>query len=352
MKVTIPTLAILALCSNAALAQSAITIYGVVDVGLSQDRGGIQGASTRLTSGMATQSRWGVRGNEELGDGLNALFVLEGGLSADTGSSTQNNTTFGRTAVAGLSGDLGTITAGLQDTPYFTTLNTVVDPLRNGIARSNNLMASSGFRAPNSILYRTNSLNGFSGDIMVAAGEVAGDNSAGRIFGGSFGYSAGPLNVRLGYQNRNNDTAIVKNLDKAKNVLLGANYDFGMLKAFFGYAIDKGLNSAPLNSSVVAFGGSVPIASTDSTDMLLGVSVPFGVSTVVATYIRKDDKTVANQDAQQYALAYMYAFSKRTDIYTSYAVIRNQNGAGYTEGNSQEPGIGDKQFTVGLRHRF
>jgi predicted porin len=301
---------------------------------------------------MATQSRWGVRGNEDLGDGLNALFVLEGGLSADTGSSTQGNTTFGRTAVAGLSGDLGTITAGLQDTPYFTTLNTVVDPLRNGIARSNNLMASSGFRAPNSILYRTNSLSGFSGDIMVAAGEVAGDNSAGRIFGSSFGYSAGSLNVRLGYQNRNNDTAIVKNLDKAKNVLLGANYDFGMLKAFFGYAIDKGLNSSPLNSTVVAFGGSVPIASTDSTDMLLGVSVPFGVSTVVATYIRKDDKTVGNQDAQQYALAYMYAFSKRTDIYTSYAVIRNQNGAGYTEGNSQEPGIGDKQFTVGLRLRF
>src|ERR1017187_8374055 len=151
MKKTIPTLAILALCSTSALAQSSVTLYGVVVIGLSEDRGGIQGDSTRLTSGMATQSRWGVRGNEDLGDGLNSMFVLEGGFSADTGSSTQGNTTFGRTAVAGLNGDFGTITAGLQDTPYFTTLNTVVDPLRNGIARSNNLMASSGFRAANSV---------------------------------------------------------------------------------------------------------------------------------------------------------------------------------------------------------
>jgi predicted porin len=48
----------------------------------------------------------------------------------------------------------------------------------------------------------------------------------------------------------------------------------------------------------------------------------------------------------------MYAFSKRTDIYTSVAVIRNLNGAAYTEGNSEEPGTGNKQFAVGLRHRF
>lgn len=82
------------------------------------------------------------------------------------------------------------------------------------------------------------------------------------------------------------------------------------------------------------------------------MSVPLGVSTVVGTYVRKNDKTAFNQDAQQMSLAYMYAFSKRTDIYTSVAAIRNKNGAAYTEGNSEEAGTGDKQFTVGLRHRF
>ena len=97
---------------------------------------------------------------------------------------------------------------------------------------------------------------------------------------------------------------------------------------------------------------SAPTPSTDSRDLLLGISVPFGPHTVVATAIRKDDRGALNQDAQQHALAYMYAFSKRTDVYTSYARIRNHNGAGYTEGNSEEPGLGDRQFTVGLRHRF
>lgn len=69
MKKTIPALAVLALCSGAALAQSSVTMYGVVDMGVSVDRGGVKGNSTRLTSGMATQSRWGLRGSEDLGGG-------------------------------------------------------------------------------------------------------------------------------------------------------------------------------------------------------------------------------------------------------------------------------------------
>jgi predicted porin len=353
MKKTIPAFAALLLCSGAVMAQSNVSIYGVMDLGISVDRGGIGGTSTRVTSGMATQSRWGFRGTEDLGNGLAAFFVIEGGIHADNGTSTQNNTIFGRNTAVGLRGSLGAVSLGLQDTPLFTTLNVVVDPFRNGIGRSNNLMSPTGFRAGNSILYRSNELNGFSGDLMYAAGEVAGDNSAGRAIGGSFGYTKGPLNVRLAHHNRNNDTAVLKGTDNAKNTLLGANYDFRVVKAFFGYEINKGVNSASLNNTAAIFGGAKPVASTDSTDLLLGASVPFGgANTVVGSYVRKNDKTAFNQDAQQFVLAYMYAFSKRTDVYTSYAVIRNQNGAAYTEGNSEEPGTGDKQFTVGLRHRF
>jgi predicted porin len=352
MKKTLPALAALLLCSGAAFAQSNVAFYGVMDMGVSVDRGGIAGTSTRLTSGMATQSRWGFRGTEDLGGGLSALFVIEGGIHADVGTSTQNNTLFGRSTIVGLKGNFGTVTLGLQDTPLFTTLNVVVDPFRNGIARSNNLMNPTGFRSGNSILYRSNDMNGFSGDVMYVAGEVAGDSEAGRAVGGSFGYAKGPLAARIAFHNRNNDTALVKGTEDAKNTLLGANYDFGPVKGFFGYEINKGLNSASLNNTAATFGGAKPTASTDSTDLLLGASVPMGASTVVATYVRLDDKTAFNQDAQQYALAYMYAFTKRTDIYTSYAVIRNHNGAAYTEGNSEEPGTGNKQFTVGLRHRF
>jgi predicted porin len=340
------------LCGATASASDSVAFYGVMDVGISVDQGGVAGTSTRVTSGMATQSRWGFRGVEDLGQGMSAFFVIEGGIHADNGTSTQNNTLFGRTTIVGLRGRYGAVSAGLQDTPLFTTLNVVVDPLRSGIVRANNLMPPTGFRAPNSVLYRSPEIDGFSGDLMYSAGEVAGNAAAGRAFGGSFGYSRGPLAARVAYHRKNNDSATVTGTDPARNLLFGANYDFGVARLHFGYEVNKGRNSAPLNNGAAVFGGAAPIASTDSRDLLLGASLPFGASTVVLTYVRMDDRTLHNQDAQQLGAAYMYAFSKRSDVYASYGVIHNHNGAAYTEGNSEEPGTGNRQLAMGLRHRF
>jgi predicted porin len=341
------------LCSGAALADpSSLAFYGVVDMGISVDGGGAAGTSTRVTSGMATQSRWGFRGTEELGGGLAAFFVVEGGIHADNGTSTQNNTLFGRTSIVGLRGKLGSVSLGLQDTPLFTVLNVVVDPLRNGIVRSNNLMPPTGFRASNSVLYRSPDINGFTTALMVVAGEVPGKASASSAVGGSFNYSRGPLNAGIAFHRKNNDSATVGGTDPARNLLLGANYNFGPLRGHLGYEINRGPNSAPLNNSAPLFGGLPPVPSTDSRDLLLGATIPFGASTVVLTGVHANDRTLRNQDANQFGLAYMYAFSKRSDVYTSWGTIRNHNGAAYTEGNSEEPGTGNRQFTMGLRHRF
>ena len=341
------------LCSGAVLADpSSVAFYGVVDMGISIDGGGAAGTSTRVTSGMATQSRWGFRGTEELGGGLAAFFVVEGGIHADNGTSTQNNTLFGRTSIVGLRGKLGAVSIGLQDTPLFTVLNVVVDPLRNGIVRSNNLMPPTGFRASNSVLYRSPDVNGFTTALMVVAGEVPGKASAASAVGGSFNYSRGPLNASIAFHRKNNDSATVSGLDPARNLLLGANYNFGPLRGYLGYEVNRGPNSAPLNNSAALFGGLPPVPSTDSHDLLLGAAIPFGVSTVVLTAVHADDRTVHNQDATQLGVAYMYAFSKRSDVYASYGNIRNRNGAAYTEGNSEEPGTGNRQFAMGLRHRF
>ena len=121
--------------------------------------------------------------------------------------------------------------------------------------------------------------------------------------------------------------------------------------------IDKGPASAVLRTTKEnpnPFGAVLnqPRASTDSSDLLLGVAVPFGASTVIASYIRKDDKTSLNQDAHQWALGYTYALSKRTSLYSCYARIDNKNGAGYTVGNNTEVGSGDQAFNLGVRHSF
>jgi predicted porin len=348
--------------SASAQAQSNVTIYGLVDAGLVKESGGVAGSVTKITSGIGSQSRLGFRGVEDLGNGLSAVFALETGLKVDDG--TLDNTAsalFNRQAYVGLkSKDLGTFTLGRQYTMLYNAMSQVADPFGAGYAGSiKNLFPTAGAntRVSNAMVYASPVTSGFSAEALYALGEQAGSSTAGRQFGFGLNYAQGPLNARLVYNNRNQDTAAVgttpaKIQDKAKNTLLAVNYDFTVVKAFFGYGVDKGLNSAPIPVAN-AYGFKVaPKASIDSTDLLLGVSVPAGTGNVLASYIRKDDKTIGNQDASQIALGYIYPLSKRTSTYVAYARIKNKNGAGYTVGNNNEAGSGDKAFNLGIRHTF
>ena len=137
-----------------------------------------------------------------------------------------------------------------------------------------------------------------------------------------------------------------------RNTLVAANYKFSVAKAYLAYGINKGTNSAPLPNTGNPYGGTRPTASTDSRDLLVGVALPFGANTVLASYIRKDDKTGFNQDADQWAIGYTHTLSKRTLAYTSYGKISNENGAGYTVGNNTDVGSGDTALNVGVRHSF
>jgi predicted porin len=85
---------------------------------------------------------------------------------------------------------------------------------------------------------------------------------------------------------------------------------------------------------------------------LLGVSIPAGPGRVIASYIHKDDRTAFNQDASQYAIGYTYALSKRTDLYTAYGLISNENGASYTVNSAIDTGSGNRAVNLGMRHLF
>ena len=75
-------------------------------------------------------------------------------------------------------------------------------------------------------------------------------------------------------------------------------------------------------------------------------------TTFLASYITKDDRDLANQDANQFAVGTSHAVSRRTDFYAAYSHIRNRNGAGYTVGNASSRGAGNSAFNVGMRHAF
>lgn len=366
MKNTLAACAVLGVFSGLAQAQSSVTVYGVLDAGFVRERGGINGNVTRISSGVVSASRIGFRGAEDLGGGWSGIFLLEAGSRIDTGEIDAPGTLFNRHAYVGLKGPYGSFTLGRQYTPYYNALSQVGDPFAAGYAGSaKDLFPTVGAntRTSNTLLYVSPNVRGMTGELAYSLGEQAGSSEAGRQIGAALSYSIGRLNARLAHNHRNNDITAaagaaqvppVPAADRGigRNTLLAANYDFGPAKGYLAYSVDKGLNSAVLPNNTNPYGGIRPTASTDSRDMLVGVSVPFGASTLLASYIRKEDRTALRQDADQWALGLNHALSKRTSVYTSYGKIKNRRGAGYTVGNNTDIGSGDSAYNVGVRHAF
>ena len=348
-------------------AQSSVTIYGLIDTGYVLETGGLAGKVSKLTSGISGGSRIGFKGTEDLGGGMSAVFLLEAGFNNDTGgvgqvSASNPTPLFGRQSYVGLNGGFGSVLVGRQYTPQYLVM-AAIDPFGTGYAGdAANLMPNTGnaaSRMDNTVKYLTPNFSGFTGEFAYGFGETAGSTKTASQIGAALGYANGPLTLKLGFHSRNNDTATAQN-STARNTLFGGMYDFGVAKLHAMYGIDKGVNSSPLRNAGTVVGTStvglygVPLTpSTDSTDLLVGVTVPFGaVHNVMASYIHKNDKTSRNQDADQYAVGYRYSLSKRTDLYAAYAHIRNKNGANYTVGSSIEAGSGSSAWNLGMRHTF
>ncbi|MYM93353.1 porin [Duganella vulcania] len=366
MKKSLIAMAVLGAMSSAAFAQSNVTIYGIVDAGIVSERGGVAN-TTKVTSGVGSASRLGFKGTEDLGGGLSAIFVLESGVKVDTGASDVAGSIANRQSYVGLkSTTAGQLTLGRQYTPYYETLRDVADPFALGYAgTAKNLFGVAGIpnnndhsntRNSNAIVYLSPVVEGFQGEVSYSVGEQAGDASAQRQLGTWIGYSNGPLNVRVAYNATNNDVAGPTKLstDIGRNTMIAGNYDFGVVKAFAAYSKDKGTNSSPLANNSNPFGYAIaPTATRDSNVALIGATAPIGPNgTLMASYTRKNDKEVANHDADQWAVGYSYALSKRTSTYVAFAKIKNKNGASYTVGNNTEAGSGDKAFNLGMRHSF
>lgn len=348
MKKSLVALGIAGTLASSAYAETAVTIYGIVDMGLVSERGNVGGSLQKLSSGAQSGTRLGFKGTEDLGNNMKALFVLETAVNADSNGNNSLTGIFARQSFVGLQGDFGTVTLGRQYTPYFLTLNGA-DPFASGMAGAAiNLMANSGIRMNNTVKYASPNIAGFTGELAYGFGEIApGQNDNSRQIGAAIGYAMNPVNVRLAYNIKRNDSDTAS----SKNLLLGATWDLQVAKAFVAVAENDGPDSSQLRATGTPFG--IPlVSSAKSRDYLIGATVPFGSHTFIASYIRKDDRTGANNDASQVALGYTYALSKRTNLYAAWGSINNKRLASYTVGNNSEPGSGDKAINLGVRHIF
>ncbi len=358
MKKSLLALAVLGAFAGAASAQSSVTVYGIVDLGInSTDNGAANGRTTGMTSGGQSASRIGFKGTEDLGNGLKANFVLEAGYSADTGAlgsntaygntTTATGTLFSRVSTVGLSGAFGAVNLGRQTT-VLKDAHDQIDPFGAAGSTGNlerifyNAANPAGGRVSNTVKYTSDSYSGFKGQAAYTFGEVQGDNGAGRGFGLNLGYANGPLNVQYGYNNQDTSAVVspFANVSKLKTNFLGATYDFGIVKLHGAFADTK---------------NDFPVAVDQKyRNYMLGASVKVGAAgTVLASYSVNDNRTtgVTNADSKQFAIGYTHDLSKRTNLYTGYARTSNDDNANL--GATGTPnGENVSVFNVGIRHKF
>lgn len=366
MKKKIIVSAILGVISGAAFAQSSVTIYGTVDAGLTASRGivgdnGQKQSRIGLDSGLLNSSRIGFKGNEDLGGGTSAIFNVEAGFNADDGQNTQGtNALFGRRAIVGLTNDdAGKIELGKQDSILDDTVGSF-DAYGNANATAAGNIIRYDDRISNSITYTTPNYAGFTAKANYGFGEKAGSAADGRFYGLSLNYNNDAFAASLAaahsdYTNTstsgttvtNNssvyDTAnFFGNASKRNLYLLGASYDFGVVKPY----------------ALLSYGKTNVTDNTYDTvkdkAAVLGVSVPFGASTFLASagYVNVKPNGQSSGNAQQYTVGYTYDFSKRTAMYATYDYIRNSDSL--TNKNISYTTVtgGNQVLGVGIRHSF
>lgn len=230
----------------------------------------------------------------------------------------------------------------------YSTLNEVGDPFQGGLAAQS---APRGMRADDSEGFEGR-FGGLSAGAKWRKGDVDGSPS-GRAWGMTVGINLGPLNIRAAHQNRN--VAKVTRYDQvditmaARNSIVAANMRFDWGTAYTAYSANRGWGNSPLFNPDNPYGASVAATrSTDSRDVLMGVAMPVSrQTTVLASYVRRNDRDPANNDARQLAVGATYAVSRSMDFYAAYSRIQHLAGAHL----GVKPGNGSS-LNVGMRRAF
>jgi predicted porin len=335
MKKSLVTLAVMAALAGSAFAQN-VQVYGTVDAGIQN----VDNAKSTLTvgSGLQSQSIIGFKGTEDLQNGLKAEFVLEQGFNSDTGTTSAANTAFSRQSYVGVgSSSVGTVRLGRQETSVYGVVASV-DPMSGGLAGNTLNVVASGAVAQfnnNAITYIAPKIGGFSSQFQYGLGETAGSNIDNSNYSLSGVYGYGPLVVSGAYgESKTNGVGV----DKVKTgLVVGGTYDLEVVKGHGLYAESK------TTDNVAATTGEVR-------SYMLGVSKEIGAHKVLASWTHNEVKDMANTNTEQYGLGYTYTLSKRTNVYASYANVKNDSNVALA-GASVNGGSVDT-YNVGLKHAF
>jgi len=339
----------LALMACATHAQSSVTLYGVIDAGVTYISN--QGGSHlfEFQDGVNFGNRWGLKGTEDLGGGLSAVFQLENGFSLGTGTLGQGGKEFGRQAFVGLSSDkYGKITLGNQ----YDFINDYINPYNlNGYAsvyggHMGNFDRIAGVQMTNAIKYASADYNGLTFGGMYSFGNVAGNFHQDSAWSTGIGYKRNAFSAAITYTRLSNvdiypyaqigafsflgQTVATRNADGSVNdlyyttpfvvdrqseVALGSSYSIGKLSL-----------AANFTSTNLQYQGN------SATMNVYELGAMYFVTPSIVALGGYEYTTFAGSHWNQPTFGMQYLFSKRTYLYANVAYLKASQGIDANQG--------------------
>ncbi|AJK50952.1 porin [Burkholderia plantarii] len=383
---TIVSLASLA-AMGSAHAQSSVTLYGLIDTSLTYVNHADGAKNSWLlgnsSAGNLAGSRWGIKGTEDLGSGLKAIFQLENGFDPSNGKLGQGSREFGRQAFVGLASDrLGTVTLGRQYDPLIDLIQPITADNYFGSA-----FATAGdvdnydnsFRVNNAVKYTSPVFGGLQFEAMYSFGGTAGTTSAGQSYSAAVAYNGGPLSLAGGYFYAANSAASTApvagrtgwnstsdgTFDGPINLGYQSAHSLGIARVagqytFGGFTFGAGYSNAQYRRDGASTFGQNERYNTGQ-GFLNYQATPALLVGVGYSYTKSNGDTSATY--HQASLGADYTLSKRTDIYmtAAYQHASGTTGDGAGGAVAAQASIGSYGYAgtnsqtmvnLGLRHRF
>jgi predicted porin len=303
---------------------------------------GKSGSVVKIDDNAIVNSRFGIKGGEDLGGGLNAVFGLESSIKPDTGAG-GGGTFWNRGAYVGATGGFGSLKLGHQwDVAddymgkyfvfaYYSAF------FFDGFGSLSNYY-------DNAIKYNSPNMGGFEGGVFYSAGEQAGHSSAGQFYQATGTYTAGPFSAGLTLSTDKDPNGGSKG-----NVMYagGLAYNFGVVNARLGLA-RADVNYAYNGSTKLSdYSGAYKAKLID-----LGVDVPLSNELSASVdYVSKDKKS-SDDDTSFLRFQGSYKLSKRTSLNANLIFLKNTGNASFAWYGDGAPGQKQTILTAGITHSF
>lgn len=348
-----------AACLTGAGVQAQVTLYGVVDVSLGRAPSAGQGSTLHMMSGVQSGSRWGLHGSEDLGNGLRAVFQLEGGLLANTGAAAQGARLFGRAAWAGLASPWGELRLGRQTSVSSATLADFDAFQASYLATGahTTLLPFNANRANHTVAYWSPKAGGWQAgvDYSFDADGQGNNPQASRLASAALVHRGERHGLALtvegahwgvGSTQRASMRAAGHEAHPYATTVAGT----WTLSPVVLYAAWSMMHNGANAPGVGSPGQRAYFPGSTVHGAMVSATWTLGQNAFMASWQASLPRTTgslardgATHTQQVYSLGYVYTLSARTNLYAIH---------GYLKGAWADPGWHESQYAVGMRHRF